>query len=93
MLNAREHNRDLRIANAISCFITPRVQSTRSEAVRMAAATVCLSTTSRIPAMCAAILITRGCRTLARCVSACSGRLCVIHFSSPLCLQHFGQTT
>ena len=51
-----------------------------SEALRMTAAAVCLSPTSRIPAMRAAILFTGGCRTFARCVSAFVSRLGVIHF-------------
>lgn len=47
----------------------------------MTAATVCLSSTSRVSTMEAAILITGGCLTFARCVSAFFRRLCVIHFS------------
>ena len=50
----------------------------------MTAATVCLGATSRVPTMCAAILIIGGCRTFARCVSAGFGRRCVIHFSAPM---------
>ena len=46
----------------------------------MTAAAVRLSAASRILAMCAAILFTGGCRTLARCVSAFLSRLGVIHF-------------
>lgn len=55
----------------------------------MAAATVRLGATSRVPAMCAAILIIGRRRTFTRCVSACFGRLCVVHFRSPLCLRVF----
>lgn len=46
----------------------------------MTAAAVRLSAASRILAMCAAILFTGGCRTLARCVSAFFSRLGVVHF-------------
>jgi hypothetical protein len=48
----------------------------------MAAAAVCFFAASGVPAMCAAILITGGWRTFARCVSAFWGGLCVFHFSS-----------
>jgi hypothetical protein len=52
-----------------------------SEAIRMSAATVCLSAASRVPTMCAAILFTGRCRTFTRCVSAFFGRFRVVHFS------------
>jgi len=60
-----------------------RFARAESEALRMTAATVLLMTTSCVPAMCAAILITGSYRAFARCVSAFSVRICVVHFSAP----------
>ena len=57
----------------------------KSEALSMTAATVYLSTTSRVSTMCAAIVITRGRRTFTRFVSACFGRLGVVHFLLLIC--------
>lgn len=53
----------------------------------MTAATVCLMATGCVPAMCAAILITGGYRTFARCVSAFFVRFCVVHFFSSLSIE------
>jgi hypothetical protein len=46
----------------------------------MTAATIRLTATSRVPTMCAAILIIGLCGTFTRLVSACLGRLRVVHF-------------